>query len=60
MPKKRSFNSAKLELKKSGDYSKEATVDSKPNRRIMNKVAMLESQVLAMRKRIIELEAEKK
>ena len=49
---KHSFNSAKLSLKKSGDYSKEASTLKKPKRRIMNKIAMLETQVLAMKKRI--------
>ena len=36
---KRSFNSAKLALKKSGDYSKEAKIDAKPDRGIMNKIS---------------------
>ena len=32
---------------------------TKPNRRIMNKVAMLEAQVLAMKNKIQELQQEK-
>lgn len=43
LPKKRSFNSAKQSLKKSGDYSKEASVQKRPKRRIMDKIAMLET-----------------
>ena len=40
---KHSFNSAKQTLKKTGDYSKESSVLKKPKRRIMDKIAMLET-----------------
>lgn len=42
-----------------GDYSKDSQV-MKPNRRVMDKIAQLESQVLAMGHRIQQLEIEKK
>jgi len=41
------------------DYSKPAEV-AKPNRRMMDKIAQLENQVLAMGSRIQQLEIEKK
>lgn len=57
----RSFNSVRLKKKESGDYSKKAESNvKKPTRRLMNKIAMLETQVLTMKKRIEKLEAEKK
>lgn len=57
----RSFNSDRLKMQKSGDYSKKAESNvKKPTRRLMNKIAMLETQVLAMKKRIEQLEVEKK
>jgi hypothetical protein len=47
-----------FEPKASGDFSKEAS-NSKPERKMMGKIAMLETQVFAMQKRIKELEIEK-
>lgn len=59
-PKKRSFNSVKLEKKKSGDFSKEAQLDVKPERTIMNKIAQLESMMFMMQNKINQLEEDKK
>lgn len=42
------------------DYSKPAEVVAKPGRRMMDKIAQLENQVLAMGSRIQQLEVEKK
>ena len=42
LPKMRSFNSKHQPKKKSGDYSKMAE-DSEPDRKMMDKIAMLET-----------------
>ena len=47
-----------FETKSSGDYSMEAS-DSKPERKMMGKIAQLETQVFAMSKKIKQLESEK-
>jgi len=48
-----------LEPKKSGDFGSAAS-KSKPNRKMMDKIAQLESVVFTMSHRIKELEAENK
>jgi hypothetical protein len=51
-PKQRSFNSVHLDKnKETGDFSLKSHVTI-PNRRIMDKIAMLETQMLAMTKKI--------
>ena len=48
-----------IEPKKSGDFGMAAS-NSKPNRKIMDKIAQLESVVFTMSHRLKELEAENK
>ena len=56
----RSFNSAHLDKNpETNDFSQEAKPKT-PNRRVMDKIAQLETQVLAMGHRIQQLEIEKK
>ena len=56
----RSFNSAPLDKNpETDDFSLEAKPKA-PNRRVMDKIAQLETQVLAMGHRIQQLEIEKK
>lgn len=47
-----------FEPKSSGDFSKEAS-ETKPERKMMGKIAQLETQVFAMQKKIKMLEIEK-
>jgi len=61
LPSTGSFDSARMDKDETtGDYSKEGQAMSSPNRRVMDKIAQLETQVLAMGSRIQQLEIEKR
>jgi len=61
LPSTGSFDSAQMDKDETtGDYSKEGQAMSSPNRRVMDKIAQLETQVLAMGSRIQQLEIEKR
>lgn len=52
--------SAQQDKNENGDYSKDADMMVQPDRGVMDKIAQLETQVLAMGHRIQQLEIEKK
>lgn len=63
LPKVRSFNSVAQTKNESGDYSKEAKSvfeDEDAQSRMMDKIAMMETALLSMSKKIDKLETEKK
>lgn len=64
LPKVRSFNSVAQTKNEDGDYSKEANSlwqrDEDSQARMMDKIAIMETALLSMSKKIDKLETEKK